>query len=118
MYYFVSIGAMYQGRGVIYDNNLTHIKTEHEWYPTEQIMFSSQAIQVFYIPEPFWGIDNHRWVIENVNHHKIWDLPFNNARVKTIYNGSVQNPKNGLHENVDVVHNNSSLNFTIEIDFL
>ncbi|XP_076909137.1 uncharacterized protein LOC143566278 [Bidens hawaiensis] len=57
--------------------------------------------------------NNHRWVVENVNHRKIWDLPtLNDGRVE-----NAQNVDNDLVENLDVVHNNSSSNCLLSIDF-
>ncbi|KAJ0458465.1 hypothetical protein HanIR_Chr15g0785421 [Helianthus annuus] len=41
-------------RGVKYDNNITSISTstEHEWDKDDQLIFASQAKQVFFIQEP------------------------------------------------------------------
>ncbi|KAJ0920707.1 putative Transposase-associated domain-containing protein [Helianthus annuus] len=101
--------------GVTYDNNITSINTEHEWCKEDQLIFASQAKQVFYVREPSRGnqINNHRWVVEDVNHRKIWDLPaLNDGHVE-----NVQNVNNDLAEDLDVVHNNSSSNSVLFIDF-
>ncbi|KAI3743561.1 hypothetical protein L1987_61271 [Smallanthus sonchifolius] len=100
--------------GVRYENNTTRINTEHEWDKEDQLIFASQAKQVFYIREPCRGNqnNNHRWVIENVNHRKIWELPLNDGRVE---NG--QNVDDDLAKDLDVVHNNSSSNSILFIDF-
>ena len=45
-------------RGVTYDNNITSINTEHEWDKEDQLIFASQAKQVFYIREPSRGNQN------------------------------------------------------------
>jgi hypothetical protein len=102
-------------RGVTYDNNITSINTEHEWHKEDQLIFASQAKQVFYIREPSRGNqnNNHRRVVENVNHRKIWDLPSaNHERVV-----DVESVENDLEEELDVVHNNSSSNCNLFIDF-
>ncbi|XP_076936560.1 uncharacterized protein LOC143603730 [Bidens hawaiensis] len=102
-------------RGVRHDNNITSINTEHEWDKEDQLIFASQVKQVFYIQEPCRGNKNnsHRWVVENVNHRKIWDLPtLNDGRVE-----NAQNVDNDLVEDLDVVHNNSSSNCLLSIDF-
>lgn len=102
-------------RGVTYNNNITSINTEHEWDKEDQLIFASQVKQVFYIREPCRGNqnNNHRWVVENVNHRKIWDLPtLNNTRIE-----DAQNVDNDLVEDLDVVHNNSSTNCVLFIDF-
>jgi len=102
-------------RGVTYDNNITSINTEHEWHQDDQLIFASQAKQVFYIAEPtreFRNV-NHRWVVENVNHRRIWDLPaLNDGRAE-----NVEDADNDLADDIDVVHNNSSSNSVLFIDF-
>ena len=101
-------------KGVTYDNNITSINTEHEWDKEDQLIFASQAKQVFFIQEPSRGNknNNHRWVVENVNHRKIWDRPLNDGSVD-----NVQNVDNDFAEDIDVVHNNSSSNNQLFIDF-
>lgn len=98
-------------RGVICENNITSIDTRREWDKEDQLIFATQAKQVFYIREPSRGDqnNNHRWVVENVNHRKIWDLPIIDPRVEDVDNDSP--------ENVDVVHNNCSSNCRLVIDF-
>ena len=92
-------------------NNITSISTEHEWDKEDQLIFARQAKQVFYIQEPSRGKQNnkHRWVVENVNHRQIWDRP---PQLE-----NVQNVDTELGEDVDVVHNNSSSNIGLIIDF-
>ena len=65
---------------------------------------------MFYVREPSRGdqSNNHRWVVENVNHRKIWDLPINEAHIEDVNNDSAKN--------VDVVHNNCSSNCRFVID--
>jgi len=94
-------------RGVICENNLTSIDTQREWYKDDPLIFATQAKHVFYIREPSRGNqnNNHRWVVEHVNHRKIWDLPINDDRI----DNSV--------ENVDVIHSDSSSNSRFVIDF-
>lgn len=89
------------------ENNITSINTEREIYKNEQLIFASQAKQVFFIREPSRrNQSNHPWwVVEEVNHRKIWD----------VHNG-VLNDDIVLAENVDVVHNPSSSNCGIVID--
>ncbi|KAJ9567086.1 hypothetical protein OSB04_003052 [Centaurea solstitialis] len=98
-------------RGVICENNITSIDTRCEWDKEDQLIFATQAKQVFYIREPSRGnqINNHRWVVENVNHRQIWDLPVNEDPVEDVDNASI--------ENVDVVHSNCSSNCRLVIDF-
>lgn len=101
--------------GVRYDNNITSIDTEHESHKEDQLIFASQAKQVFYIREPSRGSqnNNYRRVVENVNHRRIWDLPaLNDGHVD-----NVQDADNDLAEDIDVVHNNSSSNSVLFIDF-
>ncbi|KAI3778420.1 hypothetical protein L2E82_07700 [Cichorium intybus] len=89
------------------ENNITSINTEREIYKNEQLIFASQAKQVFFIREPSRRNQNNHpwWVVEEVNHRKIWD----------VHNG-VPNDDIVLAENVDVVHNPSSSNCGIVID--
>lgn len=98
-------------RGVICENNITSIDTQREWAKDDQLIFATQAKQVFYIQEPSRGDrnNNYRRVVENVNHRKIWDLPINDGRVENVDNGSA--------ENVDVIHSNCSSNCRLVIDF-
>ncbi|KAK9074167.1 hypothetical protein SSX86_006764 [Deinandra increscens subsp. villosa] len=101
--------------GVTNDNNITSINTRRELDKEDQLIFASQARQVFYIREPSRGNqnNNHRWVVENVNHRKIWDLPaLNDGHVE-----NVPNVDNDLAEDLDVVHNHSSSNSALVIDF-
>jgi hypothetical protein len=100
--------------GVSNENNITSINTELEWDKEDQLIFASQAKQVFYIREPSRGNrnNNHRWVVENVHHRQIWDLPLNNSRVE-----DVQIVNNDITENLDVVNNNSSSSSKLVIDF-
>ncbi|KAM0063905.1 hypothetical protein Hdeb2414_s0003g00096391 [Helianthus debilis subsp. tardiflorus] len=99
-------------RGVNHDNNITSISTEHEWDKDDQLIFSSQAKQVFFIQETSRNQKNkHRWVVENVNHRRIWDRPLNDDdRIN-----KVQNVDKGLEDN-DVVDNNSSSDCPLVID--
>ncbi|KAJ9542126.1 hypothetical protein OSB04_028632 [Centaurea solstitialis] len=96
--------------GVRCENNITSIDTRREWHKEDQLIFATQAKQVFYIREPSRGdqSNNHRWVVENVNHRKIWDLPINEARIEDVNNDSA--------ENVDVVHYSCSSNCIFVID--
>lgn len=100
------------------DNDITIVNTEHEWNKEDQLIFASQAKQVFYIQEPSRGKqkNNHRWVVEHVNHRKIWDVPLHDDRIEDVQNDSVQNVDNDLAESLDVVHNNSSSNCNLVID--
>ncbi|XP_052625734.1 uncharacterized protein LOC111902535 [Lactuca sativa] len=78
--------------GVISSDSFTSIDTQREAYKDDQLIYASQAKQVFYIREPN---NNHRCVVEHVNHRSIWDLPSNDDLV--------QNVDNVSHENVDDV---------------
>ena len=99
-------------RGVNHDNNITSISTEHEWDKDDQLIFASQAKQVFFIQETSRNQKNkHRWVVENVNHRRIWDRPLSDDdRVN-----KVQNVGKRL-EDSDVVDNNSSSDCPLVID--
>ena len=85
----------------------------------DQLIFASQAKQVFYIREPSRGNqnNNHRWVVEHVNHRKIWDLPLNDGRIEDVPNEFAENVENDLAESVDAVHNNSSFDCKLVFDF-
>lgn len=98
-------------RGVICENNITSIDTQREWHRDDQLIFATQAKQVFYIREPSRGDqrNNHRWVVEEVNHRKIWDLPINDT--------SIVNVANDSNESVDVIHSESSSSCRFSIDF-
>ncbi|KAL4591842.1 hypothetical protein LXL04_004816 [Taraxacum kok-saghyz] len=98
-------------RGVICENNINSIDTQREWHRDDQLIFTTQAKQVFYIREPSRGDqrNNHRWVVEEVNHRKIWDLPINDT--------SIVNVANGSNESVDVIHSESSSSCIFSIDF-
>ena len=111
--YFGASGLILEG-GVRYENNITSINTEHEWDKEDQLIFASQAKQVFYIQEPSRGNqnNNHRCIVEHVNHRKIWDLPFNDSPVE-----NVQNVDHDIPEDLDVVHNNSSSGINLLVDF-
>jgi hypothetical protein len=108
-------------RGVRFENNITSINTEHEWDKEDQLIFASQAKQVFYIKEPSRGNqnNNHRWVVEHVNHRKIWDIPLTDGRVEDVQNvdENVQDIDRDLPEDLDVIHNNSSSAINLFIDF-
>ena len=54
--------------------------------------------------------NKHRWVVENVNHRRIWDRPLSDDRVN-----KVQNVDKRL-EDIDVVDNNSSSDCPLVID--
>ena len=58
-----------RGGRIRFENNITIISTEKEWDKEDQLIFASQAKQVFYIREPRQN-NNHWWVVENVNHRK------------------------------------------------
>ena len=103
--------------GYSFDNDITTINTEREWNKDDQLIFASQAKQVFYIREPSRGNQTSRWVVENVNHRKIWDLPLNDGPVDDVHNDSIDNVHDDIIENVDVVHDSSSSNFNFVIDF-
>lgn len=101
------------------ENNITSIDTRHEWDKEDQLIFASQAKQVFYIREPCRANpnNNHRWVVENVNHRQIWDLPTNDGRVDNVVNDSIENVDViSPAENIDTVQNNCSSNCRIVID--
>jgi hypothetical protein len=107
--------------GVRFENNITSINTEKEWDKEDQLIFASQAKQVFYIQEPSRGNqnNNHRRVVEHVNHRKIWDLPQIDGRVDNAQNVDerVENLDHNVPEDLDVVHNNSSSGINLFIDF-
>ena len=103
--------------GYSFDNDITTINTEREWNKDDQLIFASQAKQVFYIREPSRGNKTSRWVVENVNHRKIWDLPLNDGPVDDVHNDSIDNVHDDIIENVDVVHDSTSSNFNFVIDF-
>ena len=76
-----------------------------------KLIFAIQAKKVFYIQEPSRvdQINNHGWVVENVNHRKVRDLPICKGRIKDVDNVSTKN--------VDVIHSNCSSNCRLVIDF-
>ncbi|XP_022019856.1 uncharacterized protein LOC110919916 [Helianthus annuus] len=98
-------------RGVNHNNNITSISTEHEWDKDDQLIFASQAKQVFFIQETSRNQKNkHRWVVKNVNHRRIWDRLLSDDRVN-----KVQNVDKHL-EDRDIVDNNSSSDCPLVID--
>jgi len=99
-----------RGGRIRFENNITIISTEKEWDKEDQLIFASQAKQVFYIREPRQN-NNHWWVVENVHHRKIWDLPLNDGRAKDIQH------VDDVGEDVDVLDNISSSNNRLFIDF-
>ena len=107
--------------GDIPNDNFISIDTEKEAYQDDQLIYASQAKQVFYIREPVNHRrnqnNNPRCVVEHVNHRNIWDLPSDNARVQNAYSDSVQDVDNVEAENVDIVQNNSSSGARLFIDF-
>ena len=64
---------------------------------------------MFYIREPN---NNHRCVVEHVNHRSIWDLPSNDDLVQNVDNVSHENV-----DDVDVLQNISSSDAPLFIDF-
>ncbi|KAK9051123.1 hypothetical protein SSX86_027749 [Deinandra increscens subsp. villosa] len=109
--------------GVRFENNITSINTTKEWDKEDQLIFASQARQVFYIQEPSRGNqnNNHRWVVEHVNHRRIWDLPLNvdcAENVEVDEDENVQNvDNNSSSKDLDVVNNNSSSAINLFVDF-
>ncbi|XP_052623770.1 uncharacterized protein LOC128129137 [Lactuca sativa] len=80
--------------GVKSDNNFTSIDPQRELSSKDQLIFATQAKQ---------------WVVENVNHRRIWDLPMND-----VDHDPIENVDN---DSTDVVLSNASSNFTLSIDF-
>ena len=97
--------------GVKSDNNFTSIDPQRELSSEDQLIFATQAKQVFFIQVPSRSDenDNQRWVVENVNHRRIWDLPMND-----VDHDPIENVDN---DSTDVVLSNASSNFTLSIDF-
>ena len=107
--------------GVSHENNITSISTAIEWDKEDQLIFATQATQVFYIREPSRvnQNSNHRWVVENVNHRSIWDRPIHDGQVNNTENVSNNSftPNDQQIQDLDVVHNHSSSNTRLVIDF-
>ena len=63
--------------------NITTIDTSRELHQDDQLIFASQAKQVFYIRKPSRGAQSEEWVVEHVNHRRIWEN-VNNAPVEEV----------------------------------
>ena len=84
-------------------NNMILIDTSHEWYvgktwyDDQQYILATQAKQVFYLQDP---TKNDNWrVVEEVHHRKLWN-----------------HPSIGVVNEIDVVNDTQSTNFTLVVD--
>lgn len=84
-------------------NNMILIDTSHEWYVgktwfnDQQYILATQAKQVFYLQDP---TQNNNWrVVEEVHHRKLWN-----------------HPSIGVVNEIDVVNNTQSTDFTLVVD--
>ncbi|XP_060959377.1 uncharacterized protein LOC133030600 [Cannabis sativa] len=84
---------------IIIENNITSINVSGVWYKDDPYILASQAKQVFFVDDLVRG---RNWrVIHNVHHHQVW---------KNILAASNET------DDVDVVHDTNSSNFTLSVD--
>ena len=87
-------------------NNIILIDTSHEWYvgktwyDDQQYILATQAKQVFYLQDPTQNNNYNNWrVVEEVHHQKLWN-----------------HPSIGVVNEIDVVNNTQSTDFTFVVD--
>ncbi|KAM6552349.1 hypothetical protein CsatB_002157 [Cannabis sativa] len=84
---------------IIIENNITSINVSGVWYKDDPYILASQAKQVFFVDDLVRG---RNWrVVHNVHHRQVWE---------NILDASNET------DDVDVVHDTNSSNFTLSVD--